>query len=45
LGSERLVIETWFLKRLYSKLGLKYEEKKGYEFSDYIKALKKKFEG
>jgi len=41
LGSGALVIEKIILKNLYSKLGLKYEEKKGYEFSDYIRELRK----
>jgi len=46
-GLERLmvsaaqVIENLILKNLYSKLGLKFEEKEGYEFSDYIKELRK----
>jgi len=39
------VIENLILKNLYSKLGLKFEEKEGYEFSDYIKELRKKLEG
>jgi len=48
-GLERLmvsaapVIENQILKNLYSKLGLKFEEKEGYEFSDYIKELRKGF--
>ena len=46
-GLERLmvsaarVIEQMILKNLYRRLGLKFEEKKGYEFSDYIKELRK----
>jgi len=46
-GLERLmssgapVIENLILKSLYSKLELKFEEKEGYEFSDYIKELRK----
>lgn len=36
------VIEQVILKNLYSKLGLKFEEKKGYEFSDYIRELRRK---
>jgi len=46
-GLERLMvsaaqmIEKLILKNLYRKLGLKFEEKKGYEFSDYIKELRK----
>ena len=39
LGSAALVIEKLILKNLYRKLGLKFEEKEGYEFSDYIKEL------
>jgi len=35
------VIEQTILKNLYSRLGLKFEEKKGYEFSDYIRELRK----
>ena len=48
-GLERLmssgapVIENLILKSLYSKLGLEFEEKEGYEFSDYIKELRKGF--
>jgi len=48
-GLERLmvsaarVIENSILKNLYSKLGLKFEEKEGYEFSDYVKELRKWF--
>ncbi|MFH1547588.1 MAG: hypothetical protein ABIC57_03820 [bacterium] len=34
------VIEQMILKKLYSKLGLKFEEKPGYEFPDYIRELK-----
>jgi len=40
LGSGASVIENLILKNLYRKLGLKFEEKKGYEFSDYIRELK-----
>jgi hypothetical protein len=35
------VIEQMILKNLYSKLGIKFEEKEGYEFSDYINEVKK----
>ena len=38
--SAALVIENLILKNLYSKLGLKFVEKEGYEFSDYIKELR-----
>jgi acetolactate synthase small subunit len=47
-GLERLmvsaapVIEKMILKNLYSKLELKFEEKEGYQFSDYIKELRVK---
>jgi hypothetical protein len=34
------VIETVILKNLYSRMGLKFKEKKGYKFSDYIKDLR-----
>ena len=34
------VIEQMILKKLYSRLGLKFEEKPCYEFSDYIRELK-----
>ena len=34
------VIEKMILKNLYRKLGLKFEEKPGYEFPDYIKELR-----
>jgi len=43
LGSGALVIENLILKNLYSKLGLKIEDKKGYGFSDYIKEVRKDF--
>ena len=47
-GLERLtvsatsVIEKMILEKLYSKLELKFEEKQGYEFSDYLRELKGK---
>ena len=47
-GLERLMvsgaplIEKLILKNLYGKLGLKFREKKGYEFSDYIRELEEK---
>lgn len=34
------VIKQNILKNLYSKLGLKFEEKEGYEFSDYVRELR-----
>jgi hypothetical protein len=36
------VIEKMILENLYSKLELKFEEKEGYKFSDYVKELKEK---
>jgi hypothetical protein len=42
LGSGATVIEKLILKELYCKLGLKFREKKGYEFSDYMKDLRRK---
>jgi len=42
LGSGAPVIEKLILKNLHCKLGLKFREKKGYEFSDYIEELRKK---
>jgi hypothetical protein len=33
------VIELAILRNFYSKLGLKFEEKEGYEFYDYLKEL------
>ena len=36
------VIEKMILENLYSKLRLEFEEKQGYEFSDYIKELREK---
>jgi len=44
LGSGAPVIEKMILKNLYCKLRLKFEEKKSYEFSDYVKELRKRFE-
>lgn len=41
LGSAAPVIEKMILKNLYRKLELKFEEKKGYEFSNYVKELRK----
>ena len=42
LGSAAPVIEKIILKTLYSKLELKFEEKEGYKFSDYVKELREK---
>ena len=46
-GFERLtvsaafMIEMMILENLYSKLDLKFVEKKGYEFSDYVNELRR----
>jgi len=40
LGSGGVIIEDLILETLYSKLELKFEWKKGYRFSDYIKELR-----
>ena len=42
LGSGATVIESLIVENLYHRVGLKFEEKKGYEFPDYINELKKK---
>jgi len=42
LSSGAPVIEKMILKDMYSKLELKFEEKKSYEFSDYIRELREK---
>jgi len=39
-GFGATLLEKIVLKKLYMKLGLKYEEKEGYKFLDYIKELK-----
>jgi len=39
-GFGATLLEKLVLKKLYMKLGLKYEEKEGYKFLDYIKELK-----
>lgn len=41
LSSGAPVTEKLILKNLYRRLGLKFEEKEGYAFSDYIKELRK----
>jgi hypothetical protein len=41
LGSAAMVIEKMILKNLYDRLELRFEEKKGYEFSEYVKELKR----
>jgi len=40
LGSSSLMIEEAILRSLHSKLGLKFIEKAGYRFSDYVNELK-----
>ena len=40
LGSAAPMIEKMILENLYSKLRLKFVEKEGYGFSDYVKELK-----
>jgi len=42
LGSAAPVIEKLILENLYSKLGLKFKEKAGYGFSDYLRELREK---
>ena len=42
LISAARVIEQNILKNLYSRLEVKFEEKQGYEFADYIMELKGK---
>lgn len=44
LGSGATVVEILIVKNLYHKVGLKFEEKKGYEFSDYVKELRKRLD-
>jgi hypothetical protein len=43
LKSGAVLIEKMILINLSSKLQLKYEEKEGYGFSDYIEELREKF--
>jgi len=42
LSSARPMVEKLILENLYSKLELKFEEKQGHDFSDYMKELKEK---
>ena len=42
LGSGTPPIEKLILKNLYSKPGLKFREKKGFKFSDYVEELRKR---
>jgi len=44
LGSAAPMIERMILKNLCSKLRLKFEEKEGYDFSDYVKELRGRFD-
>lgn len=39
-GAGALVLEKHIIKSLYSRLGLKYEERKDYAFEDYVKQAK-----
>jgi len=39
MGKGALSIERAILKGLYSKLNLRFEEKKGYKFSDYLEIV------
>ena len=39
-GFGALLLEKLVLKKLYAKLGLRYEEREGYKFLYYIKELK-----
>lgn len=43
LGAGAKMLERLVLKDIYSNLGLEYEEKEGYKFSDYLKELGKAF--
>jgi len=38
-GAGASVLEKIIVKNVYSKLGLKYQEKKMYRFSDYLKGI------
>jgi hypothetical protein len=38
--SAATIIEQHILKNLYSKLGLKFEEKADFQFADYVKELR-----
>jgi hypothetical protein len=44
LGAGCMPIEKLIVEHLCTRLGVKFEEKTGYTFSDYIKELKKKSE-
>ena len=43
LGSGAPVIEKSILKNLYHQLGLKFVQKRGHSFSDYIEELRERF--
>lgn len=43
LGSGAVMIEKLILKNLHHKLKLKFKEKKGCEFADYVKKLRKMY--
>ena len=42
LGAGSIPIERLIVEQLHAKLGVKFEEKKNYVFSDYIRELRKK---
>lgn len=42
IGPAAQVIEKAILKNLYRKVDLKFEDKPGYRFSDYVKELRKR---
>ena len=42
LSTAAPMIEKLILKNLHSKLGLKFVEKKGYRFTDYVEELRKR---
>jgi len=44
LGSAAPMIERMILKNMCSKLRLRFEEKEGYDFSDYVKELRGRFD-
>ena len=43
LGSGASVIEKLILKNLYHQLGLKFVQKRGHGFSDYVEELRERF--
>lgn len=45
LGSGASILETLILKKLYSKFQLEFVKREGYEFSDYIRKLRKDLKG